>query len=130
MWRSRSALNLDVPYGTRIPAGVHTFEQVTDRTGRGYFLQSFGVSWATSGGSFPFTFSVAEDLQPFGQQLSAYRKNLWGWLGATAVLLTYLIFIWRGFKTARLARRHGAAFAHRAMVHIALGSASAAPARR
>ena len=52
-----------------------------------YFLQSFGVSWATSGGSFPFTFSVAEDLQPFEQQLSAYRKNLWGWLGATAVLL-------------------------------------------
>jgi two-component system sensor histidine kinase PhoQ len=30
---------------------------------------------------------VAEDLQPFEQQLSAYRKNLWGWLGATALLL-------------------------------------------
>jgi two-component system, OmpR family, sensor histidine kinase PhoQ len=87
VWRSRSALNVDVPYGTRIPAGVHTFDQVTDRAGHGYFLQSFGVSWATSGGSFPFTFSVAEDLQPFEQQLSAYRKNLWGWLGATALLL-------------------------------------------
>ena len=87
VWRSRSALSVDVPYGTRIPAGVHTFEQVTDRAGHGYFLQSFGVSWATSGGSFPFTFSVAEDLQPFEQQLGAYRKNLWGWLGATALLL-------------------------------------------
>ena len=87
VWRSSSALNVDVPYGAQIPAGVHTFEQVTDRTGRAYFLQSFGVSWATSGGSFPFTFSVAEDLQPFEQQLRAYRKNLWGWLGATAVLL-------------------------------------------
>lgn len=87
VWRSSSALNVDVPYGAQIPAGVHTFEQVTDRAGRAYFLQSFGVSWATSGGSFPFTFSVAEDLQPFEQQLSAYRKNLWAWLGATAVLL-------------------------------------------
>jgi two-component system sensor histidine kinase PhoQ len=87
VWRSRSALNVEAPYGRQIRAGVQTFEQVTDRSGRGYFLQSFGVSWATSGGSFPFTFSVAEDLQPFEQQLSAYRKNLWGWLGATALLL-------------------------------------------
>jgi len=87
VWRSQSALNVDVPYGTAIPAGVHTFEQTKDRAGRGYFLQSFGVSWATAGGSFPFTFSVAEDLQPFEQQLRAYRKNLWGWLGITALLL-------------------------------------------
>lgn len=87
VWRSRSALNVDAPYGRQVPAGVHTFEQVTDRSGSGYFLQSFGVSWSTPGGSFPFTFSVAEDLQPFEQQLSAYRKNLWGWLGATALLL-------------------------------------------
>src|SRR5215210_143963 len=28
VWRSSSALNVDVPYGAQIPAGVHTFEQV------------------------------------------------------------------------------------------------------
>jgi two-component system sensor histidine kinase PhoQ len=87
VWRSRSALSVEVPYGKYIPAGVHTFEQATDHARHGYFLQSFGVSWATAGGSFPFTFSVTEDLQPFEQQLSAYRRNLWGWLGATALLL-------------------------------------------
>jgi two-component system sensor histidine kinase PhoQ len=87
VWRSPSALNVEAPYSTGIPAGVHTFEQVRDSKGRGYFLQSFGVSWATASGSFPFTFSVAEDLQPFEQQLTAYRNNLWGWLGATALLL-------------------------------------------
>src|SRR5690349_19098827 len=87
VWRSPSSLNVDAPYSNSIPAGVHTFEQVRDRKAHRYFLQSFGVSWATASGSFPFTFSVAEDLQPFEQQLSAYRKNLWGWLGATALLL-------------------------------------------
>jgi two-component system sensor histidine kinase PhoQ len=87
VWRSRSALNVDVPYGKQVPAGVQSFEQVADRASRGYFLQTFGVSWSTPGGNFPFTFSVAEDLQPFEQQISAYRKNLWGWLGATALLL-------------------------------------------
>jgi two-component system sensor histidine kinase PhoQ len=58
VWRSTSALNVDVPYGKQIPAGVHTFEQVKDGAGHGYFLQSFGVSWATAGRNFPFTFSV------------------------------------------------------------------------
>jgi two-component system sensor histidine kinase PhoQ len=87
VWRSPSALNVGVPYGRQLPAGVHEFEEVKDAGGHPYFLQTFGVSWATSSGSYPFTFSVVEDLRPFAEQLSAYRKNLWGWLGATAVLL-------------------------------------------
>jgi two-component system sensor histidine kinase PhoQ len=87
VWRSPSALSVGVPYGRQLPAGVHEFEEVKDAGGHPYFLQTFGVSWATSAGSYPFTFSVVEDLRPFAQQLSAYRKNLWGWLGATAVLL-------------------------------------------
>ena len=87
VWRSRSALSVDAPYGSRVPAGAQRFEEVTDREGRGYFLQSFGVIWAAEAGRHPLTFSVAEDLKPFREQLSIYRRTLWGWLGATAVLL-------------------------------------------
>jgi two-component system sensor histidine kinase PhoQ len=87
VWRSPSALSEEVPSDTGLPAGSQRFEQVTASAGRGFFLQSFGVSWATAGGSYPFTFSVAEDLKPYQEQLNVYRRSLWGWLGAMALLL-------------------------------------------
>lgn len=85
VWRSRSALSVEAPYASQRPAGSQRFEQIDQ--GPGYFLQSFGVSWSTGGGSFPFTFSVAEDLKGYHEQLSLYRRSLWSWLGAMAVLL-------------------------------------------
>jgi two-component system sensor histidine kinase PhoQ len=87
VWRSRSALSLEPPAAAGLPAGSQTFEEVVAADGHGYFLQSFGVSWATPGGSYPFTFSVAEDLKPYRDQLNIYRRSLWGWLGAMGVLL-------------------------------------------
>ena len=86
MWRSRSSLSADPPAGPLLPAGATRFE----RTARGeaqFFLQRFGVDWTTAGGNYPFTFSVAEDLAPFDAQLAAYRRSLWGWLGAMGLLL-------------------------------------------
>jgi len=89
VWRSHSALNVDLPQISPLPAGSHAFDEVAARgdRGDGFFVQSFGVSWATTGGNYPFTFSVAEDLQPYHEQLSIYRRSLWGWLGAMALLL-------------------------------------------
>ena len=87
VWRSRSALSVDAPSGTGLPAGSQRFEESAGHQGTGFFLESYGVSWATQAGSYPFTFSVAEDLEPYRQQLGIYRRSLWGWLGAMAVLL-------------------------------------------
>ena len=84
VWRSRSTLAADAPHGAPLAAGVQHFEETLDG---GFFVQSFGVSWATAGGSFPFTFSVAEDLAPYHEQIAAYRRALGIWLGAMAVLL-------------------------------------------
>ena len=86
VWRSRSALTVDAPGGPPLPAGEVRFERVS-RGGRDFFLQRFGVAWATANGPYAFTFSVAEDLAPFEEQLAAYRRSLWGWLGAMALLL-------------------------------------------
>jgi len=86
VWRSRSSLSADPPSGPPLPPGATRFE----RTARGeteFFLQRFGVDWTTEGGSYPFTFGVAEDLAPFEAQLAAYRRSLWSWLGAMALLL-------------------------------------------
>jgi two-component system, OmpR family, sensor histidine kinase PhoQ len=92
VWRSRSALSVNAPYGARIHPGTQKFEQITDADSHAYFLQSFGVTWSVGARSYPLTFSVAEDLKPFEQQISIYRHTLWAWLGVTAVLL--LIALW------------------------------------
>jgi two-component system sensor histidine kinase PhoQ len=86
VWRSRSSLSVKAPTGGALAAGVTRFERVADGEAR-YFLQRYGVQWATAGGSYPFTFSVSEDLAPFEAQLARYRRNLWGWLAGTALLL-------------------------------------------
>jgi two-component system sensor histidine kinase PhoQ len=86
VWRSPSALTVDAPGGPLLPAGAARFERVA-RGGQEYFLQRFGVDWATANKHYAFTFSVAEDLAPFEEQLSTYRRSLWGWLGAMALLL-------------------------------------------
>jgi len=85
VWRSRSALAADAPFSPALAAGEQRFDEIDKKPG--YFLQSFGVSWSTAGGSFPFTFSVAEDLTAYREQLNLYRRSLWTWLGAMAVLL-------------------------------------------
>lgn len=86
VWRSRSALNVELPKVPPLAPGSQRFDEVASTDG-GFLVQSFGVSWATAGGSYPFTFSIAEDLQPYHEQLNIYRRSLWGWLGAMALLL-------------------------------------------
>ena len=50
------------------------------------FVFSLGTSWE-EGVSFErsYTFTVAEHRQVFDEQLSAYRRLLWGWLAAVAL---------------------------------------------
>jgi two-component system, OmpR family, sensor histidine kinase PhoQ len=86
VWRSRSALNVELPPLQLLSPGIQRFDEIAGIDG-GYFVQSFGVSWATSGGGYPFTFHVAEDLRSYHEQLAIYRHSLWGWLGAMALLL-------------------------------------------
>jgi len=93
VWRSRSAVALELPAAQPLAAGVQRFEQIATADGQPLFAQHFGVSWTTSGGSYPFTFSVMEDLAPFEQQLDVYRHSLWSWLGAMAVLLLAVLWL-------------------------------------
>ena len=67
----------------------------------GMFGQGFGQSILTIPGSHPSVFLVPA---PQTDMIYAVITDELGLFGATAVLLTYLIFVWRGFKTALLAR--------------------------
>jgi two-component system sensor histidine kinase PhoQ len=87
VWRSRSSLSVELPRIESLPAGRQRFDEVAGGDGDRLFLQTFGVRWRTGNESHPFTFGVGENLEPFHQQIRVYRRTLWTWLGAMAVLL-------------------------------------------
>ncbi len=93
VWHSHSALSAGELGSPKLPPGVQRFEQQAGSDGRAYFVQSFGVRWTTSGGSYPFTFSIAEDLAPYERQLGVYRRSLIGWLGAMGLLLLAVLWL-------------------------------------
>lgn len=86
-WHSHSALNVELPVETTLAAGKSQFSRLTNANGSEYFVYRMGVSWSEGRKKFSFTFSIVEDLAAFHAQLARYRRSLWGWLGAMAVLL-------------------------------------------
>jgi two-component system sensor histidine kinase PhoQ len=87
LWRSPSTAGAEPPYSSSLQPGEQKFEQVIDRSGEPFFVQSLGVSWAAGAEPQSFTFSVTENLSAFYDQLRLYRQSLWGWLGGMALLL-------------------------------------------
>jgi two-component system sensor histidine kinase PhoQ len=103
LWRSPSALGLDVPFVSGLPPGARRFERRTDAARENYFVQSLGVRWAIGANPRDLTFSVAEDLTEYRQQIRRYRTALAGWLAALSVLLLavlWLVLHW-GLKPLR-----------------------------
>lgn len=86
-WRSPSAVGLEVDYPLSLPEGVSRFEQLLTDTGVPVFAFTFGTSWEVKGKERAFTFSVAEDMQTFNNQIASFRRSLWTWLGGAALLL-------------------------------------------
>jgi len=86
-WRSPSALNVSLPADALLAAGEKRFAELPSANGVHFFVYRMGVSWSEGKRTFAFTFSVAEDLDAFNTQLARYRRSLWGWLGAMALLL-------------------------------------------
>lgn len=84
-WHSPSALGLELPPYPADNAGREYFSRLS-LNGGDYFLAALGVEWETMGGSVPLNFSVMEEGSSFAQQMSRYRRTLWGWLGAMALL--------------------------------------------
>ena len=88
--------------------GERRFEQRRDAASNVSFLvESQGVSWATGETPRTFTFSVAEDMGAFSQEINRYRASLAGWLGGMVVLLLAVLALtlhW-GLRPLRQVRR-------------------------
>lgn len=87
LWRSRSAIGAPAALGRALPAGQHSFEQRRGTDDHEYLVVSYGVQWTTAARRHPLTFVVGEERSPFVAQIQRYRRTLWGWLGAMALLL-------------------------------------------
>jgi two-component system sensor histidine kinase PhoQ len=87
VWRSASAMGEDVPFDVRLDPGVRRFREAKDAAGQTYFVEGYGVTWSIGPMPRAYTFSVAEDLTEYREELNRFRTHLFGRLGAMALLL-------------------------------------------
>ena len=90
IWRSSSTLSRDIPYPVVINTGESVFAQVSTSSGD-LFAMSFGVIWVDDGGEESrYVFRVSESTEGFQQQVDGFRRSLWVWFSAAAVVLLIL----------------------------------------
>lgn len=81
-WGSVS-LSDDFPLPPSVAPGEWRFE-----TDGGRFVIAFGLRWLNPiDGDQRYSLLVMEDRSTFNQQMSGYRRTLWGWLGVAAIAL-------------------------------------------
>lgn len=87
IWQSESNLGVDARFAAMLAAGERAFRELRDSGGRAYLMASFGIRWASENAAHGFTFNVAEELSGLSTQVARFRRTLWAWLGAMALLL-------------------------------------------
>jgi two-component system, OmpR family, sensor histidine kinase PhoQ len=97
VWRSRSMLGLSLPFAAIYRTGEPAFHELESAEGARFFALGLGVVWEASPQKrFGYTFYVAESTEPFNALVGGFRRSLWAWLLAAAlVLLGVQGFIWR-----------------------------------
>jgi len=92
VWVSRSSLGIDVPFKTRPPPGERLFSRVELDDGTPLMALSLRVQWEFADGQLkPYTFSVAQSLDSFNAQLARFRRQLFTWFAAVAVIMLFSI---------------------------------------
>jgi two-component system sensor histidine kinase PhoQ len=92
VWRSRSALALDLPLSTPRTPGRQLFSRRDLSDGTPLMILSLAVTWEFAGGeSKPYAFHVAASLDSFHAQIAAYRRQLFGWFAAVALIMLFAI---------------------------------------
>ena len=86
LWQSSSALGVEPPQPTTLASGEKNFSEISVDN-KNYYTFAYGVDWASPTSNIALTFNIATDLKSFNKKISQYRKTLWGWLVAMAMLL-------------------------------------------
>ncbi|MBT8067901.1 MAG: hypothetical protein KJO09_11720, partial [Gammaproteobacteria bacterium] len=88
IWRSRSALGLEIPRGTTPVVGNHLFARESLEDGTPLLTLSLAVQWEFDDGELKsYVFKVAESLDSFNAQVAGFRRQLFGWFAAVALTM-------------------------------------------
>jgi two-component system sensor histidine kinase PhoQ len=94
VWRSRSALGIEIPSGGQLESGVRLFLDEVLADGTPLLTLSLAVQWEISDGEFrPFVFKVAESLDSFNAQIAQFQRQLFGWFAAIALIMLLSISV-------------------------------------
>lgn len=94
VWKSRSALGIEIPYSRSPGAGNHQFSRLQLTNGTPLMALSLGVEWELPSGELkPYTFNVAESLDSYHAQLARFRRQLFGWFAALALIMLFSISV-------------------------------------
>lgn len=94
IWRSRSALGLEIPVGIVPEIGNHLFAEEALADGTPLLTLALAVEWEFPDGVLrPYVFKVAESLDSFNAQLAGFRRQLFGWFALVALVMLLSISI-------------------------------------
>jgi two-component system sensor histidine kinase PhoQ len=86
-WRSPSLHNRQTPAPFALKVGEKHWADVQMEDGKDYYLLGFGYQRTLKTGIFSFNFYLMTELAPLHNQVSLYRRRLWGGLATVAILL-------------------------------------------
>lgn len=88
LWQSESMVGTVIPFNVYLARTEESRQTITESSGRQLYLFSYGVEWSDAHDPRQaYTFSVAQDMAGFNDNLSDFRRSLWGSLGGVALLL-------------------------------------------
>src|SRR4051812_22398366 len=99
-WRSNSLTGTGLEFSAERKTGRKEFKQLHGSDGSTVLALSMAIDWEFANGiTRSFTYSVAENLQPYNAQLHRFRGQLFSWfsvlmallLGAFAIMLRRLL---------------------------------------
>jgi len=94
LWQSQSALGLTLPTSENSEPGLRLFDRNRLADGTPMLSLSLAVQWEFQDGTLqPYVFQVSESLDSFNAQIARFRRQLFGWFGAVAVIMLFAISV-------------------------------------
>ncbi len=94
VWRSRSALGLDIPLGVVPEPGNLRFLEESLEDNTPLLTLSMAVQWEIADNELKsYVFKVAESLDSFNAQVAGFRRQLFSWFAAVALIMLLSISI-------------------------------------
>ncbi len=94
LWQSRSALGLALPTSELPDLGVRVFARDNLASGTPLLSLSLAVQWEFQDGTLrPYVFQVSESLDSFNSQIARFRRQLFGWFAAVALIMLLAISV-------------------------------------